>query len=86
MYSKINVGFFSEVIGQGTKDKRKFGLIKGMLKINLHQSFNLEKELSITISSESEYTKRNGDAISSVDLFSHHINASIKTELVKNYL
>ena len=56
-----------------------------MLKINLHQSFNLEKELSITISSESEYTKRNGDAISSVDLFSHHINASIKAELVKNY-
>ena len=85
MYSKINVGFFSEVIGQGTKDKRKFGLIKGMLKINLHQSFNLEKELSITITSESEYTKRNGDAISSVDLFSHHINASIKAELVKNY-
>ena len=30
MYSKINVGFFSEVIGQGTKDKRKFGLIKGI--------------------------------------------------------
>ena len=84
-FSKINVGFFSEVIGQGTKDKRNFRLIKGMLKINLHQSLNLEKELSITISSQSEFTKRNGDAISSVDLFSHHLNASIKAELVKNY-
>ena len=30
--TKINAGFFKEVIGQGTVEKRNFGLLKGCVK------------------------------------------------------
>ena len=83
--SKINAGLFKEVIGQGTIEKRNFGLLKGMFTINLHRRFNWEKELSLSASSESEVTSRGGDAISSLNLFSHQMNASLNAELVKKF-
>ena len=83
--SKINAGLFKEVIGQGTIEKRNFGLFKGMFTINLHRRFNWEKELSLSASSESEVTSRGGDAISSLNLFSHQMNASINAELAKKF-
>lgn len=83
--SKINAGLFKEVIGQGTIEKRNFGLLKGMFTINLHRRFNWEKELSLSASSESEVTSRGGDAISSLNLFSHQMNASINAELAKKF-
>jgi hypothetical protein len=83
--AKINAGLFKEVIGQGTEEKRKFGLLKGALKINLHNSFNLKKKLSLSASSESEITSRGGDTISSLNLFSHQINVSLNAELAKKF-
>ena len=85
LLAKINSGFFKEVIGQGTSEKRKFGLIKGILKLNLHNSLNWKKELSLFTSNESELTNRGGDKISSLNLFSHKLNLSINAELVKNF-
>ena len=83
--SKINAGFFKEVIGQGASDKRNFGLLKGAFKINFHQWLNWEKELSLSASSESELTRRGGEAVSSLNLFSHQMNASVNAELVKKF-
>ncbi len=83
--SKINAGLFKEVIGQGTFEKRHFGLLKAMFTINFHHSFNWEKELSLSASSESEVTNRGGDSISSLNLFSHQLNMSLNAELVKNF-
>tara|TARA_B110000003_G_scaffold112379_1_gene115005 strand:+ start:2685 stop:4442 length:1758 start_codon:yes stop_codon:yes gene_type:complete len=83
--SKINAGFFKEVIGQGTSEKRDFSLIKGAFKINFHRWLNLDKELSISTSSESELTSRGGDAVSSLNFFSHQLNASVNAELVKKF-
>ena len=83
--SKINAGIFKEVIGQGTVEKRNFGLFEGALKINLHNYLNWEKELSISSSSESEITHRGGDTISSLNLFSHQTNVSLSGELTKNF-
>ena len=83
--SKINAGFFKEVIGQGASEKRNFGLLKGAFKINFHQWLNWEKELSLSASSESELTRRGGEAVSSLNLFSHQMNASVNAELVKKF-
>ena len=83
--TKINAGFFKEVIGQGTEEKRKFGLLKAALKLNLHNSFNFKKELSLSASSESEITSRGGDTISSLSLYSHQINLSLNAELAKKF-
>ena len=83
--SKINAGLFKEVIGQGTVEKRHFGLLKVMFTINLHHRFNWGKELSLSASSESEVTNRGGDAISSLNLLSHQVNASLNAELAKKF-
>ena len=83
--SKINAGFFNEVIGQGTFEKRNFVLFKGAAKINFHRFLNWKKELSVHVSSESELTRRGGDAVSSLSLYSHHINTSINAEMAKKF-
>ena len=83
--SKINAGLFKEVIGQGTIEKRYFGLLKTMFTSNLHHIFNWKKELSLSASSESEVTRRGGDAISSLDLFSHQLNISLNAELANKF-
>jgi hypothetical protein len=80
---KINAGLFNEVIGQGTAEKRQFRLLKGMFTINLHHRFNWKKEFSLSTSSESEVTSRGGDSISSLNLVSHQVNASLNVELAK---
>ena len=81
--SKINAGFFKEVVGQGTSEKRNFGLLKGAFKINFHKWMKWEKELSLASSSESELTRRDGEDISSINLFSHQLNVSVNAELIK---
>ena len=82
---KIKTGFYKEIIGQGALEKRSFRLLKGSLKINLHKSFNLKKELSLIVSSESERTVRGGDEISSLNLISNHMNISVNAELAKKF-
>jgi hypothetical protein len=83
--SKINAGLFKEVIGQGTAEKRQFTLLKAMFTINLHHRFNWKKEFSLSTSSESEVTSRGGDSISSLNLVSHQVNASLNVELAKKF-
>ena len=84
-HAKFNSGFFKEAIGQGTSNKRKFGLISGFLKINLHEFLNWQKKLTISASSENEITQRGGKDVSKINFFSHHTNASINAELIKNF-
>ena len=83
--SKINAGLFKEVIGQGTFEKRQFGLLKVLFTINLHQRLNWEKEFTLSTSSESEITIRKGDSISSLNLFSHQLNTSLNAELTNKF-
>ena len=83
--SKINTSFLKEVIGQGTLEKRDFWQLKGSFKLNFHRWLNWEKELSLSSSSESELTRRGGEAVSSLNLFSHQMNASVSAELVKKF-
>ena len=80
--AKINVGYFREVIGQGTDDKRNFSLLKGSLKVNFDRLLNWNKELSFYISSNSEISARSGRELSSLNLFSNHINVSVNAELL----
>ena len=46
----------------------------------------LGKELSLASSSESELTKRGGEDVSSVNLFSHQMNVSVNAEIIKSFL
>ena len=85
LFANINSGFYKELIGQGTTEKRDFGLFKGMIQINFHRWLNWKKQLSLFASSESELTRRGGEEVSSLNLFSHQMNVSLNAELVKNF-
>ncbi len=82
---KLNTGFFSELIGQGTPDKRRFTLIRASLKLNIHHFLKLNKELSFSLASENEFTKRSGNSVSSIDLKSNQIRLSINAEFAKRF-
>lgn len=82
---KLNAGFFRELIGQGTIDKRRFTLLRAALKLNLHRFFKLNKEISFSITSENEFTKRIGNSISSIDLKSNQISLSLNAEFAKRF-
>ena len=83
--AKINVGSFKEIIGQGTSEKREFLSVRGAFKINFHRWLNLHKELSFSASSETEVTRRGGEDVSALKLFSQHMNASVNAELAKKF-
>ncbi|MAO71767.1 MAG: hypothetical protein CMD02_04575 [Flavobacteriales bacterium] len=83
--AKINAGFFKEVIGQGTVNKRNFSLFKGSLKVNFDRLLNWKKELNLYVSSKSEISRRKGEDISSINLFSNHINVSANAEIAKKF-
>ncbi len=85
LLAKINAGFFKEVIGQGTEEKRDFKLLKGAFKINFHRWLNWQKKLSLSASSQSEFTRRGGESVSSLDLFSHQMNVTVNKELVNKF-
>jgi hypothetical protein len=82
---KLNAGFFREVIGQGTPDKRRFTLLKAALKLNIHRFLKLRKELSFSLSSENEFTKRSGNSVSSIDLKSNQLSLSLNAEFAKRF-
>ena len=85
LLTKVKAGLLKEVIGQGTEEKREFGLFSGLFKINFHRWLNWKKELSLSASSEGQLTRRRGEEISSLNLFSHQMNASVNGELVKKF-
>ena len=85
LYSKIKAGFYREVIGQGTPNKRSFALFKTAVKINMNEGFHWEKELSLSGSYEAEYTSRGGDSVSQVGLFSQQINIALNAEVFPKF-
>ena len=80
---KVNGGFFNEVIGQGTPEKRNFSQIKANAKLNLNMLLDWTKEISLSISTINEITQRNGDSIERLDFKSNQLNLFLSAELIK---
>ena len=79
----LNSGFFKEVIGQGTAEKRNFALVKGNLKVNVQPLLNWEKELSLSFGSANEITLRSGDSLANLSLYTHQMNLFLNAEMLK---
>jgi hypothetical protein len=85
LFSNIKTGYFNEVIGQGTTEKRNFLLLAGNLKININEILNKPKEFSLSFSYWNELTKRGGDVVEELNLNSRHINGFINLEVSKKF-
>ena len=85
LHSKLKAGFYREVIGQGTPNKRNFALFKTAIKFNMNECFHWDKELSLSGSYEAESTNRDGDSVSQVGLFSQQVNIAINAEVFPKF-
>lgn len=82
---KLNAGYYMELIGQGTPEKRRFTLLRAAIKLNIHRFLKLNNELSFSLSSENEFTKRSGNSVSSIDLKSNQLSLSLNAEFAKRF-
>ena len=83
--SLIKAGFYRELVGQGTPNKRSFALFKTAVKINMNEGFHWKKELSLSGSYEAEYTSRGGDTVSQVQLLGQQINIALNAEVLPKF-
>ena len=82
---KVNTGFFTEVVGQGTPNRRSFTYIDIQAKVQLHKLLNRERMLEIVTGSAVEITRRAGTELSSLDLFSHLLNIGFNAQLTSSF-
>ena len=80
---RLNTGFFQEVIGQGTVDKRNFAMLKTAISIRTRKLLKLKKEASISLASENEFTNRNKDTLSQIELYSHQLTVFGNLEILE---
>ena len=79
---QLEGGYFQEVIGQGTPNKRTFVLAKAALHANLSNSFLWKRKAQVSLVSQSESTQRASEDIDQVTLFSHQLSAQANLEVV----
>ena len=83
--SKLNAGYFYEIIGQGTDEKRQFNQIQALLKFNASKKLGLSKKLDFVFNYSIENTSREGDEIESLNLECNHIGFNLNAEVADKF-
>jgi len=78
----VNAAYLTEIVGEGTSEKRNFLVLKAGADFHIHKFINWKKKLIVTTGVRYETTKRGGDPIQSVDLTSTLIDLGLEVEVV----
>ena len=82
--AKVKTQYFSEIIGQGTTNKRSFNRSTLYSALSLDKLLSLNNNLSLEGSINLETVKRDGDDFEKIDFNSKLYSGSISYELIKN--
>ena len=82
--AKGDFGFFNEVIGQGTLEKRSFFVGGANVFVKVGELLNLKNKTTAELSFNSENVKRGGSELESISFNSSLISAGASYELFKN--
>ena len=82
--AKGDFGFFNEVIGQGTLEKRSFFVGGANVFVKIDELLNLKNKTTAELSFNSENVKRGGSELESINFNSSLISAGASYELFKN--
>lgn len=82
--AKGDFGFFNEVIGQGTLEKRSFFVVGANVFVKVDELLNLKNKTTAELSFNSENVKRGGSELESINFNSSLISAGASYELFKN--
>ncbi len=80
--ANVNAAYLTEIVGEGTSEKRNFLVLKAGADFHIHKFINWKKKLIITTGVRYETTKRGGDPIQSIDLTSTLIDLGLEVEVV----
>ena len=80
--ANVNAAYLTEIVGEGTSEKRNFLVLKAGADFHIHKFINWKKKLIVTTGVRYETTKRGGDPIQSVDLTSTLIDLGLEVEVV----
>ena len=82
--AKGDFGFFNEVIGQGTLEKRSFFVVGANVFVKVDELLNLKNKTTAELSFNSENVRRGGSELESINFNSSLISAGASYELFKN--
>ena len=82
--AKGDFGFFNEVIGQGTLEKRSFFVGGANVFVQVDELLNLKNKTTAELSFNSENVRRGGYELESINFNSSLISAGASYELFKN--
>ena len=75
----LDLAALSEVLGQGTENRRRFGRAECRVDWAAQNFLNAEREVSLTLHSKGELTRRDGNEYEALDLYS--IQSAIELKL-----
>jgi hypothetical protein len=78
----VTVDLLSEIIGEGSPEKRKYTGIKGGMVLNLNKLLKYDKILNLSFGIRNEHTTRGGTNV--INLKSNLMDIGLTAELVKN--
>jgi hypothetical protein len=79
----LSATLVSDVAGEGSKELRKFLVLKASVDLNIHKFIGFEKTIKLTGGYKFEKTSRGGDPLEKVDLSSNLIDAGLELEVLK---
>jgi len=82
--AKVKTQYFSEIIGQGTTNKRSFNRSTLYSALSLDKLLSLNNSFDLEVSINLETVKRDGDDFEKIDFNSILYSGSISYELIKN--
>ena len=77
----LDLAVLSEVLGQGTENRRSFGLAECRLRWAAQRSLKLDQKLDVMLHSKAELTQRNGNEYEALDLRSFQSSIEVKAGL-----
>ncbi len=80
--ANVNAAYLTEVIGEGSSQKRNFLVLKAGADFHIHKFINWKKRLIVTTGFRYENTKRAGDSLESVNLNSNLIDLGLEVEVL----
>ena len=82
--TKIQSQYFSEIIGQGTSEKKIFNKSTVFASINFDRILSIKNSLLLELSADVEMVRRGGNNFEKIDFNSTLLRGSFSFELIKN--
>ncbi len=83
--SDFNAGYYTEIIGQGTEERRLFSQLQALIKFNASKKFGFSKKLDFVFNYSLENTSRQGSDIEKLNLDCNQVGLTLHAEVADKF-